>query len=820
MSSSEHLSAGQDAQRELEDALLKIGQVTHRERTHRLIRKKHESLTDHGKRLLAHAIDPMSEGIRKTIAEAKSRPGRRHAAVKYLEAIDADVASFITARQVIDSITTGSSLQGTAIQIGSRIEEEVQLGRFADEKKFLFEKVIENLKNSPKAYQPHTRRDIVKNAMKKLKIETVDWVLEDKVLLGMKLIEIFIETTGLAEIGTLQSNGKRKREMRRLRATASLLEWIEKYQLQCELLQPQYRPMICPPQPWTSVASGDGGYLTRRCQSPLITRHTRGYMKEAMTADMPVVFNAVNALQATPWKINAKVLAVVESISKSGLALKGFPSHSKIAEIPRPAGELTAEEFKKWHMAAAEAYRSEERRVSRVVQTGQILTLARSYKDRPAIWFPYRLDFRGRMYPAPQQLNPQGTDLAKSLLVFAVGKPLGEGGAWWLLVHAANTFGFDKVSLDDRVQWSKDHMKQIVEVASDPLSSLFWTEADKPFQFLAACFEIAAWKKAGPSYVCSLPVMVDGTANGIQHLSALLLDEDAARHVNMLPAAKPADIYAVVAERVVAALRLQLSTSGKQTDPDKRRYIKTWLEYGITRKLTKRPVMILPYSGTRDGVKGYIKQYVIERSQEENQPHPFGKDLRRACSFLAGVVWEEMNNVVVGPRTAMDWLKEVAKEVNKLGVPLNWTTPSGFPVQQRYLDQSAVRVKTKIGDTIYKVSIRKNGVKLDGRRQQQAISPNFIHSLDAAALVLTVVRCLSEGVTEFAAVHDAYGTQAADMALMLAVLKQEFARMYQEEDLLAKFARQVVPEGVVVPPVPAKGKLNLSSVLESDFFFS
>ena len=65
----------------------------------------------------------------------------------------------------------------------------------------------------------------------------------------------------------------------------------------------------------------------------------------------------------------------------------------------------------------------------------------------------YQLDFRGRIYAVPNYLNPQGPDFAKGLLTFAEGKPIDENGACYLAIHGANCFGYDKVGLQDRIDW-------------------------------------------------------------------------------------------------------------------------------------------------------------------------------------------------------------------------------------------------------------------------------------------------------------------------------------------------------------------------------
>ena len=60
-------------------------------------------------------------------------------------------------------------------------------------------------------------------------------------------------------------------------------------------------------------------------------------------------------------------------------------------------------------------------------------------------------------------------------------------------MHIANVWGqgVDKVSFDERRKFTKEHLPQVLAVASDPLKCTWWHGAEKPWQCLAACFEVA-----------------------------------------------------------------------------------------------------------------------------------------------------------------------------------------------------------------------------------------------------------------------------------------------------------------------------------------
>jgi DNA-directed RNA polymerase len=191
-----------------------------------------------------------------------------------------------------------------------------------------------------------------------------------------------------------------------------------------------------------------------------------------------------------------------------------------------------------------------------------------------------------------------------------------------------------------------------------------------------------------------------------------------------------------------------------------------------------------------------------------------------------------MNNVVSGPRKIMDWTRKVAKAVSKSGHPLIWRTPSGFVVRQMRPQLTGQRVETRLGDTTVKLTLTHPTDKIDSRKQAQALAPNWIHSLDAAALHLTIHRLLGRGVEDISAIHDSYGTHAAHMDLMAGTLREVFVEMYRD-DLIARFIEDVSkplggPDKLVervkkedrpIQP-PPRGNLDVSLVEMSRYFFA
>jgi DNA-directed RNA polymerase len=291
----------------------------------------------------------------------------------------------------------------------------------------------------------------------------------------------------------------------------------------------------------------------------------------------------------------------------------------------------------------------------------------------------------------------------------------------------------------------------------------------------------------------------------------MLLDESGAQSVNLVPNEVPSDIYQIVADKVKAKFK------GMVDEP----MAQQWLAWGFDRKATKRSVMILPYSGTLHSAKDYIREYVKDRDDK----CPF-EDEFAATSFFAKHVWAEIENTVPAAREAMKWLREVAKQVTKGGKTLNWRTPLHFMVEQDNRENDQFRVDLMIGrSTRFQPYINQESERLDKDAQMLGVSPNFVHSLDAACLMLTVDRALDEGIEDFAMVHDSYGVLAGKMETLYMGLRQAFVDIYQHDvmsDFLTATTEGLSEDviGALREAMPKKGKFNLESVKESKYFFA
>ena len=553
-----------------------------------------------------------------------------------------------------------------------------------------------------------------------------------------------------------------------------------------------------------------------------IKSSSRRYLEEIANIghEMKDVYDSVDTMQDTAWEINKPVYDVIRKLLDTNTAIGGLPvdpeDESNMPLPVKPVDIATNEDaLKKWKREASMVWQSRAKSKSKFIQINQIVSEATLLKDRKEFFYPYQLDFRGRIYPVPSQLSPQSADYSRALIKFKYGKPMGTDEAFnTFAVAGANLFGeTDKEELAVRRQWVMDNAEKIISTANNPLEDTFWASADKPFSFLAFCFEYRDFANTDfdPSFVTTLPIQSDCSNSGLQHYSAMMRDEVGGRATNLIPANKPNDVYSLVAEKLIIKLK-------ENPNP----MAKLWLDYGIDRKICKKPVMCLPYSLTMFRCRRYIHDYVNKQLVEKNIPHEFGDDLFKASNFLTPILWQSINDVIVGAKKIMKFLKDIAKLVASENLPVTWTTPLGLPVQMMCYKKESKRVKTKMGDSIIKLSIQSDTDDIDKKKTAQSICPNFCHSLDASLLQLAVVKAHKEGITNFSLIHDSFGSVAPDTALLSKAIREAFCEIYKT-DVLLNFAVEMKAmcsskNQAKFPNIPEKGNLDLEQVKQSTFF--
>lgn len=781
------------------------------------------------RRLLNHTVGQLAEGISAFLDEANSgKAGRRHAAVKYISKLEPETVAFITARCVLDRLTNSDEAYvSLARRIGTMLMDEVQFRQLKEANGEKYKSLKDKYEKQSSHYDH--KRKAMRHHMHEEGIDLEEWPVQDLIHTGSKCVEIMIERTGLAQLITRTSDANKLETV--LVPTAETMEWIAEEHNRCELLSPVLLPTIVPPKPWTTPTSG--GYWSGRVRRlTLVKTYSKGYLEELAEHEMPEVYDALNAMQHTAWAINARVLDVVRTLWNSQSTLGAIPSAVDLPVPERPwfAADLPKEEwseeqlqqFKDWKRAATDIYTMNEKLKSLRLQFVKTLMVAEMFEKEEEIYFPHQLDFRGRAYAIPMFLNPQGADLARGLLEFANGVAItDQDSRSWLAIHGSNCYGYDKVSLADRVRWVEENEKAILAVAADPFNNKWWADADKPWQFLAFCYEWADFVREGYGFVSTLPIQMDGSCNGLQNFSAALRDPIGGEAVNLVPGELPQDIYQRVADVVIERVK---QDACNHEDDKIMKIAQGWLQYGITRKVCKRPVMTLAYGAKEFGFKQQVFEDTVGPAKfDKSKPFPWEGSGWWAADYMGKVIWECVGKVVVAARSAMDWFQSAARAASKEELPIRWTTPDGLVVLQAYPKLIIKRIKlTFNGGLHYQNAAVGMSAELDRNRQTNGISPNWVHSMDASHMRATLRACWYEGMRSFSLIHDSYGTHAGNAAVLAEVLREQFVEMYSQ-DVLQTFKEELemqLPECTQLPPLPRKGTLDLDLVKQSSYFFA
>lgn len=429
--------------------------------------------------------------------------------------------------------------------------------------------------------------------------------LEKYTAVGFTLLTAFIE--GYPEyfkMKQVHSPSSKRSGKRATLVIAPTEEWTTKMDQNMELYaftNHSNKPMIQPPRDWNYNGLG-GGYYSPELRIPIHKIHAnKGKDDKHYSTASHDVIDAVNAIQATPWVVNTDVLDVMIKLSYDPpTSLKDiFPPQPEILDKLKikwmdkeEFNSLPNEEKRKLRNHVDKVKHTSHRisaKKSVDISTISALRQAKEYMNDREIYFPYSIDYRGRIYSqAMSGLNPQGSDLNKGLLKLARGRKITTvDGIKWYKVNLANLIGYDKLPIKDKVEKVDSMLDLLRLVASNPIEYAFWHDWDKPVQGLGACIEFIKWVD-NPDIRVHTHVQLDGTCNGVQHLTALSQDQNIAPHVGLTCTEKKGDIYMYVCNGVVEEVERVLRAGESH---DSYQYAKEWKASGlINRKLTKKPV--------------------------------------------------------------------------------------------------------------------------------------------------------------------------------------------------------------------------------------
>jgi DNA-directed RNA polymerase len=796
--------------------------------------------------LVSESLHRVSEEITKVLNKEKGKTSviggrgkigtiKKALWYKDLEGLDVDLLSYIGLTTSMDGVGLKHDFTKVLVKIGKRIEME----HWSEGLREYNSKLAKRLED--KVTKDHSseryREKAVKNIASKEGYKVDAWKEERRVQVATPVFNAVLKVSGIFDIW--EQPKRNNRIVRRVGLTEAASEKLSELDFMASWKEPMFQPMVVEPKDWVSYDTGC--YLEPALSSEvtLVRSPDMGHKRaiEQGFKDrsiLPAIY-ALNAIQRTAFTINDYVVDAVEWAWKTDKRFGKFPRKAHIDRKKRPNNwdDMSKAEKKGWTIGARKiVIKNREVDGLRAVMS-QDLTTARELQEYDKFWLPHNFDFRGRVYPVPH-FSHHRDDHIKAMFTFANKQKLGNVGASRLAVHLATVGDFDKCSkknFNDRLAWVVDNEELIIQVGTNFKDSYhIWSTADKPFQFLAACKEYVGYLQNGIDYECSLPLAQDGSNSGVQHYSAASRSKADGHLVNLVPSDQPQDIYQAVADKVIL---------GVQKDRDNECPLaEQWMDFGITRKIVKRNTMTYGYSSGKFGFKNQIMEDTMRGLSDqvltgELKSHPFGQDEGfKAANYLADKNWTAINEVIQGASAGMAFFKSLAGLAAHQGKPVRWITPVGFPVLHKYSDWDTKKIKIFLHDRITnvltrtQVTLREKPSRLIKKaKSKSAISPNIIHSMDAAHLLLTVLKALENNVKDFFLIHDSFATIPAQTDKMFRVVRESFVEMYEDFDLYKSMLDFVVrdldnPDELELPSLPEKGDLDLKGVLKSDYCFA
>ena len=732
------------------------------------------------------------------VEQSKVRAGNQFEAYKVLQVLPSAAIAQITVKTLVRCSLTNARLKraNLLMMLGRSLINEITIRKF--------------IKECPEDYKAFQHKSKKHQAWKKLAFLKIcrnrhgykdnDGVQAAKV--GATLYELVNSEIGIVKEVTVWS------DKNRCSVHIELDERLEEAVLRNfnRLLDRAYTdlPMVTKPNEWTNDAKG--GYLN--LPYSLVSGSERSKETHSMLSESTL--KALNAIQNTGWRVNESVLERVK------LVIQNPNIASKLVEQEVEVPALLESSASKKEKQANGKLIGEAVRHNISARTKQLIVRknieSAEYFKGKTLYYPVFLDFRTRVYVKASVLSPQGSDIQKGLLEFAEEKEVTTiDQVHWLLNHGANLWGI-KGTFEEKIQKIRGMESVIADIVD---GSHEWLNADEPVQFLAFCYEYMGLLETGLGFKTRLPVSVDGANNGSQILSILSRDLTLARATNVADSDRPQDVYQQVIDKayeVIVQDSDKLSISEQQL----------LSEIDLDRKAAKKCTMCYPYSLTQHGGYGYINDWYKEATKHLTTKYT-DKELSNVARYLRVRIWASVIEVQGGAAKTMKFLQGCARACMQAGLgEIYWTTPNRNKVWQKYRKVSIDVVQTHVCGRTIATSVATPEEATDKRRSESGISPNVVHSIDASCLQEAIRLALNDGVSNFAVVHDSFGTDCVSLSKLQKAVRMAYYELLKG-DYLSEFRQEIrdqVGLEVELPKLPAKGDLNVEEILTSKYMFA
>lgn len=796
-----------------------------RDRYMKSVDKKKVLDTRLGQQLLESVAEATQEHIeaRQKEATISVLAGRKKLPWKYLVSlIPAANSSISVVQAIMSSLSAGKppSYQQLCMETSEAFVRDIRFYRWQQKEKGYASRFLRMNSKALALKAQHLRfaRQLEKKIESYLDSEDFDLTRHAMLSLGALLLDCVMKAApDMLHFYSTYRNGKSG--VQTVYWSDHFLSDINRLHAVASVAMPIKRPMLVPPLSWKRDKEGKitGGYylIKQLIYRVAFHKHRFNPSDEALAA--------LNAIQATPWRVNEHVLRLLISKPQIGHAYPANKPKKLPADIWR---SLSAEEQK------AEQQKFNDETNTFISQTSKAMIFERQVLQAETLrhkefWQPHSFDFRGRLYPSNQMLTSQGDHVAKGLIEFANGIRLGKGGLRALKLHVANCFGFDKLNLSERLAKLEALMPRIKQISDDRVALKLLAEADEPMPFYAAALELKkALELDNPElFVSHIPVAVDGVCNGLQVLSLLGKDEVGAEKTNCTYRADRQDLYMEVAKAMRAHVEDILTEAKGDEEHDAAIAWYERIQFDKKARATvKRATMTKSYGVTKEGIREQLvsdrmcDELVIPESMSEL---PILTARHKLAGYMRDWIMIAQESSVKEAVKIMDYFKACSKVLGESDYAMSWVTHDGCEVKQEY-----IVIKDKLVRTFdnWMRRLRKRTDDLSMRQNSNAAAPNVVHSLDATMARLVACKLVNSEIKDMAFIHDSYAVHAAHLDTLNEIIRKVAVDMFSGnwlEDSFHSGLSRLTDGEVELPKPPKQGNLNVAdSIPKAVYFFS
>lgn len=762
-----------------------------------------ESALPYGQQLFAASCDFVAKYLSETFEQFLLEPykARAHAAALpfFNEFSGAHHIAAIALTAAINQMSKRQKFPTFIQHLGLAIEREARLIKLGKNAPLEMRKLFRDGMSRKEV----TSRDV----MRALKCPILEWDDRTRAQVGAFLCEAIFATEMLKPLMI-------RRGIRKYRIVVPT-EQAEEFIRNCKPKDCRRTSlsMLVPPRDWVGLYGG--GFLNNEepVVKPVLYDHgDEGRLDHYLKADLSHTIKGLNFLQSHCLNVSAEIVSIQRTTWETGI--EGLWPCSRIPpEIPdRLGNNPSAAELKTRNRIAAANHRNREKNCHRRIKIERSIQIAEEVIDR-SIYQAWYFCHRGRGYTSNPVGSTMGASHEKAQLSFAEQLPVNAEGFEWLLKAAAGHQGMGRDTWEDRLTWGQNNIDLMIAAAENPLGKLeLWRGAKQPWEFLQLCIGVRDARATGKSGAF---IRFDQTTSGPGILAALTRHEGVGRLCNLY-GDTPQDLYSVIADNCNAKLRHDLELGEDRA----KALAQLWLKFGITRSTVKPSVLRAPYGGMYMSVADSL----IDVLEEHVGYVPIEDYLFKISSpskYMASILWAEMNAVIAPVMQVKAWLRACCRKLMNKQHPMEWTTPSGWPMRIADRLPKKVDIRTTLfgKKACFIIEDQPVDAPLSPNQASKALPANTVHSFDSAMFQRIIYEAARHRVPVIPT-HDCFACSPANATQLHNMLLHEFGQIFRKP-LLEQMRQEMQDRtGIQLPKPPCHGSLDPMAIGSNPYLFS